>query len=356
MKSGKESGVLELLEPADASVTGPLQEHLLHSEEETEPVGAGAVERYAWDNLQMVSVDRSLPKPVRLAWSKIRRGLRSGVYRVTLSTSPGLDVDPIVVDDVSKTSADIWHLYLGRTYYWKVVAQIGGKDVAESPTWSFTTNSIPPRWIKIPGITNVRDIGGWPLRDGGRIRQGMVYRSSELNGNLQITERGKRILMDDLKIRTDLDLRGAFDTPGVALDPERVHWINAPISPYDCITDAAFRDAYREIFEVFANADNYPVLFHCVGGADRGGTVAFLLNGLLGKSREHLMRDFELTTLSVWGERSRNSEQFMAMMDVLRPFGNGEEDPTVEVENYARSIGVSDDAISRIRELLIEHE
>ncbi|NIY15095.1 MAG: hypothetical protein GWM98_09415, partial [Nitrospinaceae bacterium] len=78
--------------------------------------------------------------------------------------------------------------------------------------------------------------------------------------------------------------------------------------------DAAFRDEYLKIFQVFADRENYPVLFHCVGGADRGGTVAFLLNGLLGKDREHLIRDFELTTLSVWGERSRWSDQFRALL------------------------------------------
>jgi hypothetical protein len=57
----------------------------------------------------------------------------------------------------------------------------------------------------------------------------------------------------------------------------------------------------------------------------------------------------------VWGERSRSSEQFLAMMDVLRPFGSGDEDPAQEVENYALSLGVSQDAIAAIRDLLIEH-
>ena len=347
--------VLELLEPVDKSVTGPLQEHLLHSEEETDDAGIAAADRYAWDNLEIVSTDRSVPKPVRLAWTRKRKGLRSAVYRLVLSTSPDLDKDPIVMEGLTKPVVDLWHLYLGVTYHWKVSAQMGKELVAESPTWSFTTNSVPPRWIMVPGITNVRDLGGWPLPGNRRVRQGLVYRSSEMNGHLQITERGRRVLEEELNIRTDLDLRGELDGAGAALDPDKVQWINTPISPYDCIADAAFHDGYRQIFEVFADASNYPVLFHCVGGADRGGTVAFLLNGLLGKTRELLMRDYELTTLSVWGERSRSSEQFLAMMDVLRPFGNGDEDPAQEVENYALSLGVSRDAIAAIRDLLIEH-
>ena len=177
-----------------------------------------------------------------------------------------------------------------------------------------------------------------------------------MNGHLQITDRGKHMLEDELRIRTDLDLRGEYDGAGSALDPDKVQWVNTPISPYDCITDLTFKEGYRQIFEIFADRANYPILFHCVGGADRGGTVAFLLNGLLGKTREHLMRDYELTTLSVWGERSRSSEQFLAMMDALRPFGDGEEDPALEVENYAYSLGVSRETVSAIRDILIEHE
>jgi hypothetical protein len=347
---------IKLLEPADGAVTGPLQEHLLHSEDETDETDIGAVERYAWDNLQIVSTDRSMPKAVHLEWEKVRRGLRSGVYRVVLSTSPDLEQDSIVMKGLTKPGADVWHLFLGVTYYWKVTASVGKEIVSESPIGSFTTNSLPPRWIKVSGITNVRDLGGWPLPGGRRVRQGLAYRSSEMNGHLQITDRGKHMLEDELRIRTDLDLRGEYDGAGSALDPDKVQWVNTPISPYDCITDLTFKEGYRQIFEIFADRANYPILFHCVGGADRGGTVAFLLNGLLGKTREHLMRDYELTTLSVWGERSRSSEQFLAMMDALRPFGDGEEDPALEVENYAYSLGVSRETVSAIRDILIEHE
>ncbi|NIY15094.1 MAG: hypothetical protein GWM98_09410, partial [Nitrospinaceae bacterium] len=76
--------------------------------------------------------------------------------------------------------------------------------VAESAVASFKTDPSPPRWIRVPGITNVRDLGGWPLPGGRRIRQGMVFRSSEMNGHLNLTSRGKHILEEELGIRTDL--------------------------------------------------------------------------------------------------------------------------------------------------------
>ena len=173
-----------------------------------------------------------------------------------------------------------------------------------------------------------------------------------MNGNLHITDRGRKILEDDLKIRTDLDLRGDHDSGGPALNPDKAHWINEPISPYDCICDAAFRDADRCIFETFADPSSYPVLFHCVGGADRGGTVAFLLNALLGKRKVLLIRDYELTSLSVWVERSSASEQFRGLMEALRPFGNNPEDLQEQVEKYVLYLGLPR-AITSIRELLV---
>ena len=150
-----------------------------------------------------------------------------------------------------------------------------------------------------------------------------------------------------------MDLRGEHDAGGPALDSNKVQWINAPISPYDCISDAAFREGYRNIFETFADPSNYPVLFHCIGGADRGGTVALLLNAMLGKRKELLMRDYELTSLSIWGERSSASEQFCGLMETLLPFGDDPDNLQEQVENYVLSLGLPEAAIASIRQLLI---
>ncbi|MFZ4395753.1 MAG: tyrosine-protein phosphatase [Kiritimatiellia bacterium] len=116
------------------------------------------------------------------------------------------------------------------------------------------------------------------------------------------------------------------------LDPTRVEWINISIDPYAAITAPVFIDVYRRIFGVFADPSKYPILFHCWGGADRAGTVAFLLSALLGKSRENLVRDYELTSLSIWGERSHGSKDFQALLDALSSFGPGNGDLHASVE------------------------
>ena len=335
--------------PADGVTTEPLHKHLWPPQEE----GDGAApdpQSFDWRHLNMLAPDRSLPSPVTLAWQRPSVGFGPLTYSVTVARSQDLAEQPCTVG-VNRNSLDLWHLHLGVRYYWKVQARRFGRPVAESPVWTFVTNSRPPRWIRIPGITNVRDIGGWPLPGKRSIRQGLIYRSSEMNGSLQVTPRGKRILQQDLGIRTDLDLRGKHES-SPALDEEQVTWINVPISPYDSIGDDAFKEGYRRIFEILADETCYPLVFHCVGGADRGGTVAFLLNALLGKTPELLFRDYELTSLSIWGERSRLSEPFKALLDVLAAFGD-RDDINVQVQAYLLSIGVTPEIIGKLRRNLV---
>lgn len=40
----------------------------------------------------------------------------------------------------------------------------------------FTPDAIRARVVPIPGARNLRDMGGYPTRDGRRVRQAMLYR------------------------------------------------------------------------------------------------------------------------------------------------------------------------------------
>ena len=67
------------------------------------------------------------------------------------------------------------------------------------------------------------------------------------------------------------------------------------------------------------------IYFHCHGGADRTGTLAFLLEGLLGVSESDMAKDFELTTYSNSIHR-RNSEGgwfYKPMVKYIRSFAPG---------------------------------
>ncbi len=341
---------INLIHPAHGTETEPLQVHLWPHEPIGEPLSHGQ------DGAEPLQ-DRSCPKPVRLSWNFEAggRGESSPTFDVLIAQYGGLD-RPRLFTGLKDCQVELSNLLLGTSYWWKVIARDGKKELCQSPVWRFVTHAAPPRWINVPGITNTRDIGGWELADGRRIRQSMIYRSSEMDNHLQITDEGKRILQQELNIRTDLDLRGISEPASAVLDSQRVEWINVPILPYEYICQPIVSDGYRRIFQVFADPARYPILVHCWGGADRTGTVIFLLLALLGQSAAMLALDYELTSFSVWGARSRHSDEFQALLFTLSKFAQADQkhDLKWQVEKYLLSISIRREQIDLIRELLIQ--
>lgn len=346
---------IQLLKPAHESTTEKLQafdwpetpETLPGVSEKKESAGSD----FQWDPLEVISGDRSMPKPVCCTWNNISTRSESTVYDLLISTDSSFE-DPLVFKGLPVPRRDVVNLYIGTRYLWKVIARDGDAELAVSPVWEFTTHASPPRCLHVPGITNVRDIGGWNLSGNRRIRQGMMYRSSEMHGHVDITDEGRQVLIEDLRIRTDVDLRGTSEEPRAVLDQSRVKWINIPISPYGHIVEDGSSESYRQIFEIFAEHSAYPILFHCWGGCDRVGTVAFLLNALLGLDFNSLIRDYELSSLSIWEERDHQGDRFQSLLSALLPFGDGKDDVGTQAQNYLRSIGVTTEEITSIRALL----
>lgn len=339
---------ITLVSPAPGAVTAPLQ-------------------AYAWTGVRMAprdpadtiraqrfgihSFDRSLPRPVRLQWALADGGAARGAYVVTVSRRPDL-AEPVAQLRVEGGCADVPLLHVGTRYYWRVVAEEAGAGASE--TASFDTHDLPPRWIHVPGITNVRDLGGWPLEDGARIRQGLVYRSSEMNGHVSIQPAGRRVMEEGLGIRTDLDLRGEGEPVEAVLDPARVDWFHIPIRPYGEILHEIHHPGYRRIIALFADPARYPVLLHCWGGADRAGTIAYFLHAILGGRPDLLRRDYELTTQSIWGERRGSSNAYRTLLRVLAPYAPAGASPRRQVEGFLRAIGVPAEHLRAIRALLRE--
>jgi DNA segregation ATPase FtsK/SpoIIIE-like protein len=62
--------------------------------------------------------------------------------------------------------------------------------------------------LQIEGLTNVRDAGGWAALSGKRIKQGMIFRGSEMNSHVTVTSAGVATLKNQLGLRSVLDIRG----------------------------------------------------------------------------------------------------------------------------------------------------
>lgn len=207
-------------------------------------------------------------------------------------------------------------------------------------------------WIDVEGARNVRDLGGW-----NGLRTGRVFRGSELNPvknhGLGITEKGRKTLVEDLRIKTDLDFRGV--TPKERADcvtnsamGTGVKLVDFPIGGYMSIfSNKTFPNAVR----FFANDSAYPIYMHCWGGADRTGSLAFVLEGLCGVNEVDLQIDYELTSFATFGLRTRVAQspyKFAEMFATMKAYpGAALKD---KFEYYALNVlKLSPDEIAAIR-------
>ena len=180
-----------------------------------------------------------------------------------------------------------------------------------------------PRAVALEGVSNLRDLGGWPVA-GGRVRFGRVFRAAALAG-MTAADAG---LVAGLGIRTVCDLRGRAESaaapfPVHALPGVRVHAL--PIEPSvgaslrDILAtrEATGADAhelmrqayvayalewahhYRTLFDLLLDPAGTPLLFHCSAGKDRTGFGAALILTALGVPRETVMADY-LATRRFW--------------------------------------------------------
>ena len=82
--------------------------------------------------------------------------------------------------------------------------------------------------------------------------------------------------------------------------------------------------------------------------------MSFLLGAILGMSMEDLIFDYELSSLSVWGVRSSESESFKTFLNILNDYGTKSDTIKTKCENYLISIGVTREEIEHIRDIMLE--
>lgn len=350
--------------------------------------------------------------PVKLAWN----GNGSVKYTIYVADNENFDNATSYVVSGFTRELDVYNLLPSTTYYWKVA----GDRFDVSDTSVFKTEDLSVRLIYAEGTSNIRDLGGWNA-DGSFVNYGKIYRGNQLNGygnwgNNKLTENGLKTFKDDLKIKTEIDLRtqdkdDANQTVNFVdaslpyykytigqytdiLEPSvwnaLPHDGNTPVDSTENKNDArrlsyatgnavrnenAMRRSLKGIFEVLADERNYPVYIHCNAGADRTGTVAFLINGLLGVSEADLIRDYELTSFSsVSGLRYRSEikngafteigvmkndyDNFVAFGALMNAIKNnyGAEGGTLSyaIENFLTDyVGVSHEDIESLKRIMI---
>lgn len=286
--------------------------------------------------------DASKPSRVSFRW-EAKDALSS-----TLEISKTADFSDIFLSAIARNRYDGYNFEIGRTYYWRV-----RNPREESEIFSFTTEDAAPRFMHFDGTTNARDLGGYVTGDGKKVKQGLIYRGAELDMHQALTEAGKTTMYDTLGIKTDLDLRG--EAVGFCNESpicKDVKLCQIPLCAYKEYIQEQNFEALKKIFNVLSDEKNYPVFFHCWGGADRTGCLAFTVEALLGLEEELLMRDFELTSLSGLGNvKNRDEEEFSSMVETLRGYGENWKE---RMTKFLAKAGISCEKIERIRQIMLE--
>ncbi len=262
----------------------------------------------------------SEPAPVSLSWKA--SGIKK--FKIKISESQNMDT-PAFVYETNKKQFDFYNGKLYQ-YYWWTVSDVKETVVSTPMCFKVISGVAGPRNLKIEGVENVRDIGGWGIKDDTagtytrRMKQGMLYRSGRFNEdkadavNVTVTNEGLKELKDNLGIKTEIDLRRTSNNEIGSLTSsalgEGVNYYNLPMlyEGKNILTwqGKSGKDTYeydnpamiKRFFEILADKNNYPVVFHCSIGKDRTGCLAYLVEGLLNFDQNLMYRDYMFTNFA----------------------------------------------------------
>ena len=193
------------------------------------------------------------------------------------------------------------------------------------------------RFLPVKGIVNARDLGGYEVQGGLRVKEGLLLRTAHLADATP----ADLTYLEGLHLGTVVDLRREEEMTGRQdKDVPGAEYVNLPIDATgaisatateeekktftgrkkfnvkDVIVMAAFnekaqivaRDMFSNIFtypdcqrqiaaflHLVVERGDKPILFHCSQGKDRTGIASALLLAALGADRETIIADFDAT-------------------------------------------------------------
>ena len=200
---------------------------------------------------------------------------------------------------------------------------------------------------------NCRDLGGWKC-ESGHIKYGMLVRSGELNPD------DKSLMVDKIGIKTEVSLLPISEQVSQS-SPWGIDWVGNPTDiDFMYRIDDSVKNQWqlylRTIFESVSN--DKPVVFHCGAGADKTGTMAVMLMGILGCSEQDIDTDYELTSFIHYSDwRNRTYEGYINYINAIKavPLAQGLTDSFQNrCISFALSLGITMDEVNAFKRACIK--
>ena len=218
-----------------------------------------------------------------------------------------------------------------------------------------STSGLRQQFIPVNGIINARDLGGYIMQDGRRLRDGMLIRSAHLadasdedlqylssipiskvidfRKDIEMNGKTDRMVPGAEYIRLEIDASGKIVSQATE-DEKRLFTGNKQFDVKKFMVMAAFnpmaqriaqqmypnltndpecRKQFKQFFRLILDTANGAILYHCTQGKDRTGFASALILAALGADRDTIVADFDATN-RVYEEDVRQCCQNVLLM------------------------------------------
>lgn len=218
-----------------------------------------------------------------------------------------------------------------------------------------SNSGLKQQFIPVNGIINARDLGGYIMQDGRRLRDGMLLRSAHLadatdedlqylssipiakvidfRKDIEMNGKTDRMVPGAEYIRLEIDASGKIVSQATE-DEKRLFTGNKQFDVKKFMVMAAFnpmaqriaqqmypnltndpecRKQFKQFFRLILDTANGAILYHCTQGKDRTGFASALILAALGAGRDTIVADFDATN-RVYEEDVRQCCQNVRLM------------------------------------------